>query len=182
MTLSGCSSLATFPRLARSNAVVLITPRLVSTIFESNDLWSPGTQAVCYEGLESAREACRQWYEERLSKTAVLDDRRESEQAQAAEAREAAEKNNSADEAIGNNGEEAEEEYELDQLDWAVCEPIVDRKSVFVGHAVALSSPTQVKPFLRQLKSDKKIAKATHNIVAWRCRVAVSCAFISVRH
>ena len=50
-----------------------------------------------------------------------------------------------------------------------VSEPIVDRKSVFVGRAIPVSSETEAKGYLIQLlDSDKRVARASHNITAWR--------------
>jgi hypothetical protein len=47
-------------------------------------------------------------------------------------------------------------------------EAITDRKSVFVGHLARVRSKEEVREVLDELLSDKKIAKAAHNIVAWR--------------
>lgn len=47
-------------------------------------------------------------------------------------------------------------------------EPLVDRKSVFVAHCAKCSTEDQVKLFMAYLKSNSKIAKATHNILAYR--------------
>lgn len=52
---------------------------------------------------------------------------------------------------------------------FAISDPIVDRKSTFVGRAIEVHSRAEAKAALLWLKqNDKKIAKATHNIVAWR--------------
>ncbi|KAK4050063.1 hypothetical protein OIO90_005253 [Microbotryomycetes sp. JL221] len=47
-------------------------------------------------------------------------------------------------------------------------QPIIERKSVFVGHAAQVKSLAEVQSVLSTLLSDKKIAKATHNISAFR--------------
>jgi hypothetical protein len=47
-------------------------------------------------------------------------------------------------------------------------EPLTDRKSVFVGHLARVKSAREVQGVLEELLSDKKVAKAAHNIVAWR--------------
>ncbi|GFS90382.1 protein IMPACT [Nephila pilipes] len=47
-------------------------------------------------------------------------------------------------------------------------EIITDRKSVFQGHAAAVLSVEQAKNVLIELKKNKKIATATHNIMAYR--------------
>jgi hypothetical protein len=46
--------------------------------------------------------------------------------------------------------------------------PLTDRKSVFVGHLARVKSAGEVSGVLEELLSDKKVAKAAHNIVAWR--------------
>ncbi|XP_018573400.1 protein IMPACT-like [Anoplophora glabripennis] len=45
---------------------------------------------------------------------------------------------------------------------------IVDRKSVFQGHACAVKDEKNVKEFMNYLLENKKIAQATHNISAYR--------------
>ncbi|GFQ83868.1 protein IMPACT [Trichonephila clavata] len=47
-------------------------------------------------------------------------------------------------------------------------ETIVDRKSVFQGHAATVTSVEQAKKVLIELKRNKKIVNATHNIMAYR--------------
>ena len=47
-------------------------------------------------------------------------------------------------------------------------EPLTDRKSTFQAHAAEVTTVEQVAIVLRELKSNRKIATATHNIVAYR--------------
>ena len=47
-------------------------------------------------------------------------------------------------------------------------EPVTDRKSVFQAHVCQVCSLEQVRQMLSELKSNKKIAQATHNILAYR--------------
>lgn len=47
-------------------------------------------------------------------------------------------------------------------------EPLVDRKSVFVAHVAPVQSARQVQRVVAKLLENKKIAKATHNIMAYR--------------
>ena len=50
-------------------------------------------------------------------------------------------------------------------------EPIMDRKSVFIGHACKITSPSDVLKVVDYLLSDRKIAKATHPaMLAYRVR------------
>ncbi|KAF7727656.1 hypothetical protein EC973_007314 [Apophysomyces ossiformis] len=46
--------------------------------------------------------------------------------------------------------------------------PLIDRKSVFVAHAARVQNITQVKGVISKLMKNKKTAKATHNIMAYR--------------
>jgi len=55
------------------------------------------------------------------------------------------------------------------EYEFAISDPIVDRKSVFIGRAIEVHSRTEAKEALSWLKRyDKKVAKATHNMFAWR--------------
>ncbi|KAI7897654.1 ribosomal protein S5 domain 2-type protein [Cokeromyces recurvatus] len=47
-------------------------------------------------------------------------------------------------------------------------EPLVDRKSIFVAHVAQVHTIHQVKVVVAHLLQNKKIAKATHNILAYR--------------
>ena len=52
---------------------------------------------------------------------------------------------------------------------WTLSEVATEKKSVFVARAAPVSSPDQAKQYLEHLLvTDKKVAKATHNISAWR--------------
>jgi len=52
---------------------------------------------------------------------------------------------------------------------WVLSEVITEKKSVFVARAAYVTSTDQAKGYLHHLlATDKKVAKATHNITAWR--------------
>ena len=52
---------------------------------------------------------------------------------------------------------------------WVLSTAITEKKSVFLARAAHVSSPAEAKRFIRHLvQHDKKAAKATHNITAWR--------------
>jgi hypothetical protein len=54
---------------------------------------------------------------------------------------------------------------------WTTTPPITEKKSVFVARAAPVSSPAEAKAHIRHLlATDKKAARATHNITAWRIR------------
>jgi hypothetical protein len=47
-------------------------------------------------------------------------------------------------------------------------QPFVERKSIFVGHVAAVHSLMDVQGVMHQLLQDRKLQKATHNIMAYR--------------
>ncbi|KAF2125594.1 UPF0029-domain-containing protein [Dothidotthia symphoricarpi CBS 119687] len=54
---------------------------------------------------------------------------------------------------------------------WIIAPPISEKKSVFLARVAPVSSPSQAKQCLAHLlTTDKKAARATHNMTAWRIR------------
>lgn len=54
---------------------------------------------------------------------------------------------------------------------WTIAAPITEKKSIFLARVARVSSPTQAKSYVTHLlATDKKAARATHNITAWRIR------------
>lgn len=54
---------------------------------------------------------------------------------------------------------------------WKIAPPITEKKSIFLARVAAVTSPAQAKSYVHHLLStDKKAARATHNITAWRIR------------
>lgn len=54
---------------------------------------------------------------------------------------------------------------------WTVSSTITEKKSVFLARACSVTSPDQVRSYISHLLStDKRAAKATHNISAYRIR------------
>lgn len=45
--------------------------------------------------------------------------------------------------------------------------PIIDRKSVFLGHVIKITNVDQIQESLDQLFRSKKVANASHNIYAY---------------
>lgn len=61
---------------------------------------------------------------------------------------------------------------------WVLSEVVTEKKSVFVARAAHVESPKQAQSYLHHLLStDKKAAKATHNITAWRISGANETAY-----
>ncbi|KAK9369552.1 ribosomal protein S5 domain 2-type protein [Lipomyces kononenkoae] len=55
-------------------------------------------------------------------------------------------------------------------IKWAISDMVVDRKSKFIGRAVEVHSVAEAQANLAALKTNKKIANATHNMTAWRIK------------
>jgi hypothetical protein len=54
---------------------------------------------------------------------------------------------------------------------WTLSDVVIELKSVFIARCAPVSSPDQAKQYLQHLlDSDKKVAKATHNITAHRIK------------
>lgn len=53
---------------------------------------------------------------------------------------------------------------------WVAGSSIVDRKSVFIGFACKVKSAQEVEDMVSLLKQDKHIARATHNMIAYRIK------------
>ncbi|KAJ4988589.1 Protein IMPACT-like protein [Stagonosporopsis vannaccii] len=54
---------------------------------------------------------------------------------------------------------------------WIIGEPISEKKSVFLARVAPVSSPAQAKQYIAHLlATDKKVAKATHNMTSWRIK------------
>lgn len=52
---------------------------------------------------------------------------------------------------------------------WVVSEPLTEKKSVFLGRAAEVHGTDDAKRYIAHLlATDKKAARATHNITAWR--------------
>ncbi|KAF1954164.1 impact family protein [Byssothecium circinans] len=54
---------------------------------------------------------------------------------------------------------------------WIIASPITEKKSIFLARAAPVTSPAQAKQYVTHLLStDKKAARATHNMTAWRIK------------
>jgi hypothetical protein len=52
---------------------------------------------------------------------------------------------------------------------WTMSSVFTEKKSVFIARVATVTSPTHARQFLQHLiTTDKKVAKATHNITSWR--------------
>ncbi|KAF1996422.1 UPF0029-domain-containing protein [Amniculicola lignicola CBS 123094] len=73
----------------------------------------------------------------------------------------------------GLRGHDAKEESQDlgPEPPWIIASPVTEKKSIFLARSAHITSVPQAKSYLHQLLStDKKVARATHNITAWRIR------------
>ncbi|KAF8709455.1 aldehyde dehydrogenase family, partial [Rhizoctonia solani] len=126
--------------------------------------WSPGDIAV-FDGIEHVRERATIWYQERLSEKTAGQLQREIEKESHTH-----ETPPRAEEPLVK---ELPAPVELPAgVEFTIAEPIIDRKSVFIGRACRITHPSQVPTILAYLMTDKRIARAAHPIInAWRCTV-----------
>jgi len=122
-----------------------ISPSIAQNLLQSS--WSPG-EVCLYPLIESLRETL----------SADLPVTRSCDTSESIS-------NEPRSEVISNDIEVAD----LRKYAFATSAAIVDRKSVFVGRAIEVHSRAEAQSALLWLKeNDKKVARATHNIVAWR--------------
>jgi len=81
------------------------------------------------------------------------------------------------DQTEDQHGQEQSEHASSDPIDlgpeppWIIAPAFTEKKSVFLARAAPVSSPAQAKQYLSHLLStDKKAARASHNMTAWRIR------------
>lgn len=123
--------------------------------------WSPGTEAL-YEGLSIAQQLTQQWYETHVAELASRKPISRTPSPQPSSPPEPQ--------------QQQQQEIQLPEgISVISSEPITDRKSVFVGHCASpLTDARQVPQVLAWLNRDKRIARASHNIV---CVMFVLCCF-----
>ncbi|KAF9780258.1 ribosomal protein S5 domain 2-type protein [Thelephora terrestris] len=138
---------------------------VLRTFISANDGvgWTPETVCV-FDGLENVREKCGTWYRERLSEMV-----REETSLGPGDTPILPEDDSSTQFTVS----EPQDSVELPEgLEIIEAEPIVDRKSSFVGRACRITSPDQVPLVISYLLSDRRIARAAHPVIhAWRCQV-----------
>lgn len=135
--------------------------------------WSPGQVAI-FEGIERAREECEAFYERKVAALAekeAANPHATQEDLDAAQ-QEALQQHYSQNQPSNQNASVASVYPALPEgCEIYTSEPIIDRRSIFVGHACRLRTPSEVGQVVAYLLSDKKIAKAHHPaMLAYRCR------------
>ncbi|KAF5393011.1 hypothetical protein D9757_001126 [Collybiopsis confluens] len=114
--------------------------------------------AVCvFDGLQNVLDHCVRWYEDHLSAQKADELLRD----------EASEIRNGQQPPLDNGAPTPIQPPLLPEgVQIFEAEPILDRKSAFVGRACAITDPSQAS------KTDRHISRAAHPIInAWRCQV-----------
>ncbi|KAI7238826.1 UPF0029-domain-containing protein [Hortaea werneckii] len=77
----------------------------------------------------------------------------------------------SSDQPINSDGNLQAPDELGEEPPWILSDVISEKKSVFIARAAPVKSVETAKQYLAHLlATDKKVAKATHNITAWRIR------------
>ena len=81
-----------------------------------------------------------------------------------------------------DNNQSFDRSSNSDPPSWAISSTLTLKKSVFVAHACRVMSPSQTKTALvHLLANDRHVAKATHNVTAYRIRAPAASIRDSVR-
>jgi hypothetical protein len=125
--------------------------------------WSPDSACI-FDGITWVHDQCLSWYERRLSQNADSNAKHPSSFSQSP----------NPDQTSPTDGGLSSHHTVLPtHIRIVEADPIVDRKSTFVGRACAISDPSEVSQVLSFLSADKRIARAAHPVInAWRCQVS----------
>ncbi|KAF7775816.1 hypothetical protein Agabi119p4_4209 [Agaricus bisporus var. burnettii] len=130
--------------------------------------FTPDTVCV-FDGVQNVLERCNSWYEDRLNEDKVKELVRGDEKEKEVDSRNDVKSKSSAEPA---NLQLKPENEITSEIQFFVAEPIVDRKSSFIGRACRISDPSEVPQIIAHLMSDRRIARAAHPVInAWRCHV-----------
>lgn len=134
----------------------------ISELYQDSNNWLP-SQSILFDALESIKEVVVDHYNQKSEELQESQIHRDESICKKHD-------DNQLDEVVETNApvliNQPNEVFEI-----FISEPIMDRKSIFVGHATCLKDPAQVKAIMNQILSDKKVARATHNMYAWRCEI-----------
>ncbi|KAH9062664.1 UPF0029-domain-containing protein [Lactarius vividus] len=140
---------------------------IIKTFMSVNGIeWTPGVVCV-FDGLENVLERTVRWYEQRLESMKASEALREQCHLDSAKGPEVGGGATVMPPVSADIQPALPEGVKLFE-----AEPIIDRKSAFVGRACQISDPAQVPAILSFLMADRRVAKAAHPVInAWRCQV-----------
>ncbi|SRR6266702_218875 len=156
---------------------------IIKTFMSVNGMeWTPGVVCV-FDGLENVLERTVRWYERRLESMKTSEALREQSHLDLVKGPEVG---GSATPPVSPDIQPVALPEGIQLFE---AEPIIDRKSAFVGRACRISDPNQVitpdktrlvverglwqvPAILSFLMADRRVAKAAHPVInAWRCQV-----------
>ncbi|KAF9555363.1 UPF0029-domain-containing protein [Agrocybe pediades] len=133
--------------------------------------WSEDTVCV-FDGLQNALELCMKWYEDRLTAEKVEEIIREDTRDVSLPPKKSGSPIGLEEDTTSSKGNDFLPPELPAGVNIYVAEPIMDRKSAFVGRACRIDHPSQVPQILSYLMADRRIARAAHPIInSWRCQV-----------
>ncbi|KZT62858.1 imprinted and ancient [Calocera cornea HHB12733] len=132
----------------------------------------PGEVAV-FDGLESVKERVGAWFGEERDRELAMELAREHGREREHPPGSGSSTPKPKEAIVVSVPRELDVQAELPEgIELIVAEPLVDRKSVFVGRACRITHPSQVPPVIAYLMSDRRISRAAHPVIhAWRCQV-----------
>ncbi|KZO98061.1 UPF0029-domain-containing protein [Calocera viscosa TUFC12733] len=130
-------------------------------------------EVAVFDGLESVKERVGRWFGEEKDREVANDLAREHEREREHPSGSGSSTPKPKEAVTVSMPRELEVQAELPEgIELVVAEPLVDRKSVFVGRACRITHPSQVPPVIAYLMSDRRISRAAHPVIhAWRCQV-----------
>jgi len=139
---------------------------IIKTFMSVNGIeWTSGVVCV-FDGLENVLERAVRWYERRLESIKASEALREQNLLELAKGPEV------GGNTTGMPPADIQPVALPEGIELFEAEPIIDRKSAFVGRACRISDPAQVPAILSFLLADRRVAKAAHPVInAWRCQV-----------
>lgn len=142
-------------RLKVTNTLELFVNSIFQEGNASGIVWQE-YEPMLFEGIDAVTSHVKDWYEAKVV-----------EQSKNAGALGNKTEKSSNEETPGTN-----HQLQVDFSSLIRSEPIIDRKSEFLGHAIRINHPDEVPIILSHIQdSDKRIQRATHpSINAWVCR------------
>ncbi len=125
--------------------------------------WQPG-EVVLFEGIEWVKEKVGDWWDEKEAE-------RQSSAPGKSESTSTAQQPSITTFSDDTSQPPAQRQAAPFTGTLFQTDPIIERKSEFIGYAAHLTSPDQVPSILSLILSDKRVARATHPIInAWVCK------------
>jgi len=148
---------------------------ILRTFISTSGVEWPRDTVCVFDGLQSVLERSEAWYDDKLNRENAGELIRAGALGRDSALQEPVESTKEDEEGLGRVPRPIPTLQDValpEGIKLIEAEPIVDRRSVFVGRACQISHPSQVPLILNHLMSDRHIARAAHPIInAWRCQV-----------